>query len=325
MIVSLEKVYWKLSQQMDQVKGSMPPEVLSLIIFRHNRSDAVNMKKLKLITVAKRGLPLVLAIYFLPWITLFYIICGLLDVIRNSDRSPNTFARYFFGNGVLTWMLSPMNLLFDLLSFPYWNKGVYRLNELPLEYQQELNDLANAINEADLCKRANAQMKDHKRLMLFYKWYGVNSEMIDDVPAFCQTFKFIRTIGVSAFRGHESTSRHFGPLRLTYRVLLNFGPVPQGASYIEVGRHTNYWRGCRLFIFDDTLIHQSFNQADSIRYCLFVDILRPSPWPNLMDCILRFIRFCLSNYNSVFYRNWDVVWNQAAKEVSEHSKLDDDI
>ena len=56
------------------------PEVLSLKIFRHNRSDPVNMKKSKLITVAKRGLPLVLAIYFLPWITLFYVICGLLDL-----------------------------------------------------------------------------------------------------------------------------------------------------------------------------------------------------------------------------------------------------
>ena len=36
--------------------------------------------------------------------------------LRNLDR-------YFAGNGVFTWLLSPFNLLMDLLALPYWNKA----------------------------------------------------------------------------------------------------------------------------------------------------------------------------------------------------------
>ena len=48
--------------------------------------------------------------------------------------------------------------------------------------------------------------------MLFYQWYGKNVD--ESIPEFNQSFKFIKTIGVSLFREKTSTSRHFGPMRL---------------------------------------------------------------------------------------------------------------
>lgn len=69
--------------------------------------------------------------YFFPKIALFYAICGAYDVCRNSDRSYSTLRRYFIGNGFPTWLLSPFNALLDLLSLPFVNKGVYRLEDLP--------------------------------------------------------------------------------------------------------------------------------------------------------------------------------------------------
>ena len=84
----------------------------------------------------KRLLPLVLAAVFIPKVLAAYLACGLIDVLRNSRPNLDLLQRYFVGNGLLTWLLSPFNLLMDLLTIPYWNKGVYQLNDL----QQSLMD-----------------------------------------------------------------------------------------------------------------------------------------------------------------------------------------
>ena len=65
----------------------------------------------------------------------------------------------------------------------------------------------------------------------------------------------------------------------------------------------------KLFIFDDTLLHQSFNKSDKVRYCLFVDILRPAPSPAPFAAIVHGARFFLKGYNYLFYKAWDVIKN----------------
>jgi beta-hydroxylase len=76
--------------------------------------------------------------YFFPKIALFYAACGAYDLSRNTELKLSTLRRYFIGNGFLVWMLSPINILLDLLSLPYINKGVYRLEDLPPDYQNEV-------------------------------------------------------------------------------------------------------------------------------------------------------------------------------------------
>ena len=81
--------------------------------------------------VAKRVVPLALAAYFIPFYLAAYVGLGLLDFARNRGRKLSSLDRYFAGNGVFTWLLSPFNLLMDVLALPYWNKGVYQLSDLP--------------------------------------------------------------------------------------------------------------------------------------------------------------------------------------------------
>ena len=64
----------------------------------------------------KRIVPLALALDFIPWVLLAYVCCGVLDVIRNQRRTIANIDRYFAGNGVFTWLLSPFNLLMDFIS-----------------------------------------------------------------------------------------------------------------------------------------------------------------------------------------------------------------
>jgi len=245
--------------------------------------------------------------YFFPRLMLFYFACGIYDVARNKDLGLDVIDRYFFGNGVLTWVLSPFNVLMDLLALPYVNKGVYKLADLPKGYQDEIQSLIDGAHRQDLVGQLQRAAEANPRSMFFFKWYGSNVDTIIDVPEFHRDYKYIKTVGVSVFRKKESTSRHFGPLRATFRVLYNVNTMDDRSAYIVVGNTTNYWRDEKLFIFDDTLLHQSFNESDKTRYCLFVDIVRPSALPALLDVIVAANRVLFRGLNAVFYKKWKVI------------------
>jgi aspartyl/asparaginyl beta-hydroxylase (cupin superfamily) len=234
-------------------------------------------------------------------------VCGIYDVSRNKGKDKSVVKRYFTGNGILTWLLSPLNSLLDILSLPYVNKGIYKLEDLPEAYQKEISSVLDAAVREDLVAKLEETAKDRKRTMVFFKWYGENVENSIDIPDFHQDYKFVKTIGVSIFSKRQSTSKHFGPFRATLRVLYNINQMDDDSAYITVGDVNNYWRTDKLFIFDDTLMHQSFNETEQARYCMFIDILRPSLFPALFTWIVATVRYFLRSVNFLFYKNWDVV------------------
>ena len=169
----------------------------------------------------KRVVPLALALYFIPLSFAIAFGVGLLDALRNRPWRLSTIDRYFAGNGVFTWLLSPFNLLMDLLSLPYINKGVYKLADLPAGYRDEIRVLIDAAYQRDLVGQLAAKMGDKKRGMIFFQWYGKILSPSVEMPEYQRRFKYIRTIGVSIFNKRSSTGKHFGPLRVTLRVLYN--------------------------------------------------------------------------------------------------------
>jgi aspartyl/asparaginyl beta-hydroxylase (cupin superfamily) len=255
----------------------------------------------------KRIVSLALALYFIPVIFAVYIVMGLVDVMRNSRRNFRTLDRYFAGNGVFTWLLSPFNLMMDLLCLPYWNRGIYRMQDLPAAYQSEIQTLIDAAAQRNLVGLLESKMNEKKRGMIFFKWYGKNIPASVDMPEYHQSFKYIRTIGVSIFNKKQSTTEHFGPLRVTLRVLYNINDIDNKNVFIRVGSNTHYWQENKLFIFDDTLQHQSCNESDAMRYCLFVDILRPSPVPAVLSGILTSIRLLMAPLRAIFYKHWTFI------------------
>jgi beta-hydroxylase len=74
-----------------------------------------------------------------------------------------------------------------------------------------------------------------------------------------------------------------------------------------VGTTDHYWSEDKLFIFDDTLLHQSFNETDKWRYCMFIDIVRPSHVPAIMNFILGCIQVLSGRFNSIFYQRWKLI------------------
>jgi len=243
----------------------------------------------------------------MPGILGFFLCCGLVDVLRNKGRTFSTLDRYFGGNGSFTWLLSPFNLLMDVLSLPYRNKGIYKITDLPPAHQDEIRSIIEAARTSDLVGKLEAKMDGRERGMIFFKWYGKNIQTSVNVPEFHREYKHIRTIGVSVFNKKQSTGKHFGPLRVTLRVLYNINTIADRNVYITVGNQTHYWHEDKLFIFDDTLQHQSCNESEAVRYCMFVDILRPSAFPRLTSAILSGVRLVIAPLNSVFYHNWTFI------------------
>jgi Aspartyl/Asparaginyl beta-hydroxylase len=242
--------------------------------------------------------------YYLPKLMLFYMICGVYDVSRNSNADFRLVYRYFLGNGIPTWALAPLNILMDVLSLPYWNKKIYQLHDLPIDCQQEINHVLEMVKSENIVNELGSRVVKVKRGMIFFKWYGINIENFFNIPAFHKDYKYIKTIGVSVFNKKESTDEHFGPLRATLRVLYNINDVNDRASYIKVRKDENHWCDNKLFIFDDTLSHQSFNQTDGVRYCLFVDILRPSKCLFILDFIVMLLSTILLKSKFIFYGSW---------------------
>ncbi|WP_020591953.1 aspartyl/asparaginyl beta-hydroxylase domain-containing protein [Kiloniella laminariae] len=247
-------------------------------------------------------LPLALLLYFIPIFTLAFICMGLLDLGRHSKITPELAKKYFTGNGLLTWVLSPINLLLDLIS--HRNRYIYKLDDFPTEQKAEIASVLKVFdeNKTEIISDIRAQLEGKSRGMLFYKWYGKNTN--DAVPAFNAEYKYIKTIGVSVFNKKKSTSLHFGPLRLTLRVLYNLTPIKSDNIFIEVDGKKHFWHDDPLFIFDDTLQHQSINEEDHERYCVFVDVLRPSQFTGLQNLLMKLMQQVFIKFNGIFYKNW---------------------
>jgi Aspartyl/Asparaginyl beta-hydroxylase len=272
-----------------------------------NRALAVKICKFSLRRIILPLCVLAPLAYFFPKTAILYAIFGAYDVSRNTELNISTLRRYFIGNGVLTWVLSPLNALLDLLSLPYVNKGVYRLDDLPTPYRSEVERLIKAANEANLVAQVQESAHKFPRTMVFLRWYGIEQQTFLKATALNQPWKYIQTIGISVFNRKVSTSKHFGFLRASLRILYNLNDISDTSAYIVVGDRVNYWRDNKLFIFDDTLLHQSFNETEQARYCLFVDMIRPTPFPAVMRGVIAITCFLTQSFKFVYYKNWKVI------------------
>ena len=226
---------------------------------------------------------------------------------RNKPIKITTIRRYFTGGGLLTWLFSPFNLFLDLLSLK--NKGIYRFADLSEEYQKEISTLLYDVNvnKKFITTEMFNKVSKLDRGMCFFKWYGDNLDTSILLPCFNKQYKYIQTIGVSTFNKQTATSVHFGPLRITLRLLYNLTPTNDGDVYIQVGEKKHYWKSDALFIFDDTLQHQSVNYSEQMRHCMFIDMIRPTKFPSFLFGLLNVIRIITAKINRVFYYRWVII------------------
>jgi beta-hydroxylase len=247
------------------------------------------------------------ALFFAPIPMLILLVCGILDVSRHKKMSWFLVERYFMGNGITTWLLSPVNLLADL--FSYRNPGQYTLNDLPAEHRREIEATVRAFREnGDRIKmHVETSGAGAARAMLTFKWYNAPQATDLRIAAFEREYRYIKTIAVSVFNSRESTTWHFGPLRFTFRVLYNLEPIDSRRVYIAVDDRVHYWSDDPLFIFDDTFLHRSVNEIDHVRYCLFMDIVRPNYAHRAFNIAVLGASTIAASFKRLFYKHWSFI------------------
>jgi beta-hydroxylase len=235
--------------------------------------------------IFKRLLALLLVCIIYWPLALLYIITGVYDVARQKSKDKKfLFYQYFLVNGTLAWIFSPINMLIDILCLPFYNKQVYTLNDLPAKHVEEITKIINQCPRTFLISAIESLSLTEGRSMLMYKWYGLNVQNDYPVPLFHEDFEKILTIGVSSFKAQTSTTKHFGWLRAGIRVLINIDKEVDAGAYIVVNDKPHVWKtDGEIYIFDDTVLHVSYNLTNSVRNCLFIDIVRPS----YLDFILK--------------------------------------
>ena len=165
--------------------------------------------------------------YFLPELAIFYAVCGLYDVSRNRPMNLSLLQRYFLGNGFLTWVLSPINILLDLLSLALHQQGsVSAGRPASRTTRRRVKRLIDTAERENLVAKLRERSKANSRTMIFFKWYGVNVD----------TFR--RHPGVPSARGSTSgrsacrcSTRSSRPASTS----ASCGPTPAGA--VQPQRH----------------------------------------------------------------------------------------
>jgi beta-hydroxylase len=78
--------------------------------------------------------------------------------------------------------------------------------------------------------------------------------------------------------------KHIPEHRGMYKGMLRYHlgliiPGPDGACRIRVGQDIRSWQEGKSLVFDDSHMHEVWNDTDAYRVVLFVDLVRPLPFP----------------------------------------------
>ena len=138
-------------------------------------------------------IPLTILFYFVPVIALIFVVCGIIDISRHRVVTGDLATKYFTGNGLPTWLLSPLNVFLDLISAR--NKIVYRLEDFPDAERQEIECVLKTFDDQreEIIGDIREKMAGKARSILFYKWYDKNTN--DAVLAFNRDMTYVKTIG----------------------------------------------------------------------------------------------------------------------------------
>jgi ornithine lipid ester-linked acyl 2-hydroxylase len=125
---------------------------------------------------------------------------------------------------------------------------------------------------------------DDRWKTLFLYGYGFEAtlgvELCPRTAALMREIPGMKTAMISILSPHKHIRAHRGPYKGVLRYHLGL-IVPENAEdcRIRVGEDVRHWEAGRSMVFDDTFNHEVWNDTDQTRVVLFLDVLRPLPFP----------------------------------------------
>jgi ornithine lipid ester-linked acyl 2-hydroxylase len=174
---------------------------------------------------------------------------------------------------------------FDTDRFP-WVREVER-NWLTIreELERVLEDREALPNFQDISKDQIEITDDDRWKTFFLYGYGFKAElgvqMCPRTAALMEQIPGMKTAMFSILSPHKHILDHRGPYKGVLRYHLGLiVPKHKEACRIRVGEEVRHWEEGQSLLFDDTFNHEVWNDTDETRVVLFVDVLRPLPFPD---------------------------------------------
>lgn len=116
--------------------------------------------------------------------------------------------------------------------------------------------------------------------------YGMGYKAEDNCALCPETTRLVEKIPnmTTAFFSILSPRKHIPPHRGLFKGFVRYHlgikiPRPSSLCRIRVDKEVRSWEEGKSLFFDDTYDHEAWNDSDETRVVLFVDVLRPLPFP----------------------------------------------
>jgi ornithine lipid ester-linked acyl 2-hydroxylase len=173
---------------------------------------------------------------------------------------------------------------FPLERFPWVKHVEENWTVIREELERVLDDHAGLPNFQDISKDQIEITDDDRWKTVFLYGYGFKAklgvEMCPRTAALMEQIPGMKTAMFSILSPRKHILDHRGPYKGVLRYHLGLiVPADAEACRIRVGEDIRHWQEGESMIFDDTFNHEVWNDTDQTRVVLFVDVLRPLPFP----------------------------------------------
>ena len=139
-------------------------------------------------------------------------------------------------------------------------------------------------NFQDLSEKQKVLTEGEQWKTFFLYGYGLEAE--ENCKRCPETVRILKRIPnmKSAMFSILAPKKHIPPHRGMWKGMLRYHlgliiPGPEGSCRIRVGKEIRTWEEGKSLVFDDSHEHEVWNDSDSYRVVLFVDVLRPVIFP----------------------------------------------
>jgi beta-hydroxylase len=174
---------------------------------------------------------------------------------------------------------------FPLERFPWVRHIEQNWEVIRDEAERLLDDREALANFQDISKDQIEITDDDQWKTFFLYGYGFEAklgvEMCPRTAALMREIPGMKTAMISILSPRKHILDHRGPYKGVLRYHLGLiVPKDAEACRIRVGDDVRHWEEGKSLMFDDTFNHEVWNDTDETRVVLFVDVMRPLPFPD---------------------------------------------
>jgi len=265
------------------------------------REQHRNRRPLHLVAVQAKSFPSVSRICFSSIYTIYYII-SYLTIERTKMRSNVDVVVRGAVEGLMTHLTRDgKRRFFETDSFPWAATLEAEWKTMRRELDAVLVNRDKIPNFQDISTKQKPLTSGQQWKLFVFYWYGLKAE--ENCARCPETARLMERIpGMkSAMFSILAPRKHIPPHRGMYKGVLRYHlglivPEPKGSCRIRVDQDIRPWEEGKGLMFDDTYEHEVWNDTDSYRTVLILDIVRPLFFP--LSLVNRQVLFVASHMKS---------------------------